>query len=76
MNRAIPRQGQKRLASELYRSLRQETLCRDGWRCQSCGSRTDLQVHHIEARSHLGDDSEQNLITLCANCHRLVHRER
>ena len=36
----------------------------------------DLQVHHIEARSHLGDDSEQNLITLCADCHRGVHGKR
>jgi 5-methylcytosine-specific restriction endonuclease McrA len=32
-----------------------------------------LQIHHIEARSHLGDDSEENLVTLCANCHRLRH---
>ena len=82
MNRALPKQGRKRLASEPYRSLRQEILRRDGWRCQSCGARSYLQIHHIEARSHLGDDSaysgpcrsafqshddsEQNLITLCA----------
>ena len=76
MNRAVPKQGRKRLASEPYRSLRQEILRRrDGWRCQSCGGRPNLQVHHIEASSHLGDDCEQNLITLCANCHRLLYRE-
>jgi 5-methylcytosine-specific restriction endonuclease McrA len=76
MNRALPKPSRKRLAPEPYQLLRQETLRRDGWQCQCCGSRSDLQVHHIEPRSHLGDDSEPNLITLCANCHRLLHRER
>jgi hypothetical protein len=36
----------------------------------------NLQVHHINARSHLGDASEQNLITLCSNCHRLAHQKQ
>jgi hypothetical protein len=27
-------------------------------------------------RGHGGDDSEQNLITLCVACHSLVHRGR
>ena len=76
MNRALPKRGRKRLAPEPYRSLRQEVLRRDGWRCQNCGGRSDLQVHHINARSHFGDDSEPNLITLCANCHRLVHQKQ
>jgi len=32
-----------------------------------------LQVHHKEFRSHSGNDSEENLITLCVRCHGLVH---
>ncbi len=32
-----------------------------------------LQVHHVKFRSHPGDDSEENLITLCAECHQKVH---
>jgi 5-methylcytosine-specific restriction endonuclease McrA len=35
----------------------------------------NLQVHHLKFRSHSGGDSEQNLITLCAECHEQVHRE-
>jgi 5-methylcytosine-specific restriction endonuclease McrA len=76
MNRAFPKQGRKRLASEPYRSLRQEILRRNGWRCKRCGGRCDLQIHHVELRSHLGNDGEQNLITLCENCHGLVDRKR
>ena len=56
-----------------YESLRQQVLRRDGWRCQSCGSKTNLEVHHREFRSHSGIDSEENLITLCAACHARVH---
>jgi cytochrome c553 len=30
-----------------------------------------LQVHHLKFRSQSGGDEEQNLITLCAECHGL-----
>ncbi len=46
-------------------ALRHEVLRRDGWRCQLCGTMSNLEVHHKEFRSHSGDDSGQNLITLC-----------
>lgn len=56
-----------------YESLRQQVLRRDGWRCQSCGTRSNLEVHHREFRSHSGADSEENLITLCSACHAAEH---
>ena len=34
-----------------------------------------LQVHHLKFRSQSGGDEEQNLITLCAECHEQVHRK-
>jgi len=34
----------------------------------------NLEVHHRQRRSQSGDDSEQNLVTLCAKCHAKVHR--
>ena len=61
------------LDPEAYRQLCQQVLRRDGWRCQKCGSRTNLQVHHIQLRSQLGDDLEENLITLCSSCHMHLH---
>ena len=62
-----------RLDPASYGSLRQQVLRRDGWRCQACGAMSNLEVHHKEFRSRLGDDSEENLITLCDSCHRSVH---
>ena len=57
-----------------YETLRQQVLRRDGWRCQSCGTMSSLEVHHKRFRSHSGDDSEENLITVCDLCHAALHR--
>ncbi len=57
-----------------YESLRQQILRRDGWRCQSCGTMSNLEVHHRKFRSYSGADSEENLMTLCTACHARVHR--
>lgn len=62
------------LDRESYKQLWLRVLERDGWRCQSCGSLNNLQVHQRRFRSRRGDDSEENLITLCAGCHFSVHR--
>jgi 5-methylcytosine-specific restriction endonuclease McrA len=74
MNRIRAKSPRLRLAPELYEKLRHEVLRRDGWRCQSCGALSNLEVHHRELRSQSGDDAEQNLITLCTRCHSFVHR--
>ena len=58
-----------RLDETSYRELHRQVLERDGWRCQVCGSMKRLQVHHLKFRSQAGDDDEQNLITLCTQCH-------
>ena len=68
-DKAVP----QRLDPLSYENLREEVLRRDNWRCQSCGAMSNLEVHHKEFRSHLGEDSEENLITLCTGCHGRVH---
>jgi 5-methylcytosine-specific restriction endonuclease McrA len=73
MNRPEPKQPRLRLSPRLYEQLRNRVLSRDGWRCQSCGTMLNLEVHHQVFRSRSGDDSDQNLITLCAACHSEVH---
>jgi 5-methylcytosine-specific restriction endonuclease McrA len=69
-----PKAVPSRLDLLSYKSLRLQILGRDGWRCQSCGTMSNLEVHHKEFRSHSGADSEENLITLCAVCHARAHR--
>jgi HNH endonuclease len=73
MRPQLLKQPTVRLHGEPYRDLRARVLRRDGGRCQMCGAATNLTVHHQQYRSHSGEDVEQNLITLCADCHSAVH---
>jgi 5-methylcytosine-specific restriction endonuclease McrA len=73
MNRNLHKHISLRLDTESYATLRLQILRRDGWMCQNCGRKHRLQIHHKEFRSHGGEDQEENLVTLCADCHEFVH---
>jgi 5-methylcytosine-specific restriction endonuclease McrA len=74
MNRLQPKRPRLQLDPELYKRLCQRVMKRDGWRCQVCGSRQNLQVHHKQLRSQQGSDNDLNLITVCSGCHEGLHR--
>jgi HNH endonuclease len=43
---------------------------RADWRCQACGRRGRLDVHHIIKRSQGGSDFDLDaLVALCRRCH-------
>ena len=73
MSSIRPESHALRLDPVSYERLRQQVLRRDGWRCQACGTMSNLEVHHKQFRSHSGDDTEENLITLCNACHSSIH---
>lgn len=41
--------------------------------CESCEHRPGTELHHVKLRSQSGDDSEGNLVWICALCHRALH---
>lgn len=43
--------------------------------CENCGKRA-VDIHHINFRSHCGEDTIDNLIGLCRSCHNAVHNEK
>jgi predicted HNH restriction endonuclease len=70
---------------EFWRGLRARLLERDGGLCRACGVRLDpdgglvpnaLHCHHLIHRSQLGSDTLENLVSLCAQCHRRHHDGR
>lgn len=63
-----------RLPDKEYAALCKAVLERDHWKCRSCQFRGNLAAHHIVYRSHQGEDTAENLITLCNQCHEAVHR--
>lgn len=73
MKTSLGKRRRIRPEADAYQGLRRKILERDGWGCQKCGSRTNLEVHHSQFRSRQGDDSENNLITVCHACHRGIH---
>jgi len=62
-----------RLKGAAYKKLQLEVMERDNWTCQECGRWTQSPPHHRVYLSQGGSDIESNLITLCRDCHRLVH---
>ena len=57
-----------------YSSRREAVLHRDNYTCQCCGKKNcRLEVHHIKFKSNGGTNDEENLITLCEDCHKGVH---
>lgn len=59
--------------SKLTNAQRKAIYRRDGYQCALCGSTRYLQLHHYVPRGKGGKNSPQNLITLCSDCHALVH---
>ncbi|PHC59984.1 hypothetical protein COF34_09090 [Bacillus toyonensis] len=53
-------------------SLKVEVKDRDEWKCVICECETDLHVHHKIPRKLGGIHHKDNLVTLCASCHKAV----
>lgn len=69
--------------------LRKAALAIHGYTCMACGfnfedkygarGKNYIEVHHIKPLAEIGEevevDPETDLICLCSNCHRIVHRK-
>ena len=58
---------------EFSPTVRSQALLRCKYRCEVCGSRRELQLHHV---GHRADRSLFNCTVLCADCHTKEHRRR
>ena len=62
------------MSARIDNQTRKRVYARDGYRCALCDSTRYLQIHHVVPRGKGGPrDNEQNLVTLCADCHALAH---
>ncbi len=41
--------------------------------CVACGTRENLIYHHLKPKVYGGEDSEDNLLTLCQHHHSIIH---
>lgn len=61
------------LQSDQWALQRAAALARASYRCKSCGTPVDLEVHHL-TYERLGEELPQDLTVLCATCHTRLHR--
>ncbi len=78
-------QEKARLIDAVWRACCKLVDARDHRRCRCCGRRSDPEAigllvrghrHHIIYRSAGGENSPENVITLCAECHDDEHVKR
>ena len=67
-----PDTGRRATARE-WAILRLAVIIRAHFRCQACGRRAPLDVHHVLKRSQGGSDFDlDQLVALCRHCHDLT----
>jgi 5-methylcytosine-specific restriction endonuclease McrA len=69
-----PKRKRIKLSYKKYKELEIKVLERDNCTCQECFCYTEAPPHHIIFRSQGGDDTMENLQTLCVSCHERKHR--
>jgi hypothetical protein len=60
------------LQSDWWRTRRKKALRRAGWKCERCGCRGRLEVHHLNY-ARLWGERDKDLQVLCRPCHELKH---
>lgn len=55
--------------NEIWRVIKAEVKAERGARCELCGKRINLDLHHIKARKSGGADTKENAQLLCESCH-------
>lgn len=64
----VPKPRKRIQDRALLRVMREEIIY-----CERCGKLGHGGCHHIKYKSQGGDDIRENLIRLCATCHRKIH---
>lgn len=64
---------QKYLSSVEWRNKRGDVLARAKGRCEICGIRPPVNVHHIRYPKRLGDEPLTDLLAVCRRCHERSH---
>ena len=63
------------LKSPEWDAIRKQAMSRDGHLCQDCGRQVATEVHHL-SYDNVGEESPEELVSLCSECHRNRHPER
>lgn len=62
--------------SDSWRRKRNECLMRDNFTCVKCGSKRNLEAHHLNYTRIGHENVNTDLITLCHSCHQKLENEK
>jgi 5-methylcytosine-specific restriction endonuclease McrA len=71
--RVLDRIDQKKLLAKQERECRRAVKARDKGLCRACKKHGAIHMHHIQFRSQGGKYQTCNIVSLCTDCHKLVH---
>lgn len=60
------------IQTEAWAKKSRQRFALDGYQCQLCGSAKNIVCHHLNYYN-LGNEKMDDLVTLCADCHRKLH---
>ena len=67
---AYPKPTRLKLKAVALKNQQEKVFCRDRHTCQLCSRDVVVpEAHHVIFKSQGGDDSMENLLTLCFDCH-------
>lgn len=61
------------LRSDYWKDLRKRKLQEVGNKCELCGRKDSLQVHHLNYET-VGREELSDLKVVCADCHKYIHK--
>ena len=61
------------LNSRKWQKIRARIIQRRLFRCEQCGSRKQLEVHHLTYKRVGGNEKDDDLEVLCRSCHKIEH---
>lgn len=64
---------QNYLVGPAWQALKEAAKRNARYQCELCGNRSRLQVHHRDY-AHVFHEAPEDLIVLCARCHRRHHK--
>lgn len=62
--------------SEAWRDVSEKRKAIDDNKCCICGTENNLEVHHLNYDNLGHEDINEDLVTLCSDCHKEVHQAK
>ncbi len=62
--------------SRKWKAIRKRIFKLRGKKCEMCGSRSSIHVHHLTYKRFGGDELDEDLLVVCSECHHGLHPDK